>query len=209
MRSLRAGVVLLALLAAVGCSQRERPSGTATATLFGPDARLDAWTTSVVEGVHVHAFQPEEPCVAAGMSEVLGAASGTLPEGRLDLKQVNATLDALTESMLATANGPAHGGAGRAVVALRRAASDESILVDLPLLKAGEKDRTFRAGELKAVYSQPARRPRARLARGWVRAVRLDGGGTDYELFLVFTPERPDARIETIQVVTRLAWPPR
>jgi hypothetical protein len=111
--------------------------------------------------------------------------------------------------MLATANGPAHGGAGRAVLALRRAASDESILVDLPLLKPDEKDRTFRAGELKAVYSHPARTPVARLTRGWVRALRLDAGGTDYELFLVFTPERPGAGVETIQVITRVAWPPR
>jgi hypothetical protein len=205
----RMGALLIALFAAGCCGHREWPTGTTTATLFGPDARLDGWTTSVVEGIHVHALQPEQPCAAAGLSEILSAAPGARPEGRLDMRQMNEKLDVTMESMLATANGPAHGGIGRAVVALRRAQSDESILVDLPRLNPGEKDRTFRAGEVKAVYSHPARTPGDRLARGWVHALRLDSGAMDYELFLVFRPERPDAGYESLQVVTRVAWPPR
>jgi hypothetical protein len=176
-----------------------------TATLFGPGARLDAWTTSVVEGIHVHAFQPEEPCAAAGMSEVL--ASGERLSGRLDMKQMNVNLDAMMESMLATSSGPAQGGRDRAVLALRRA--DEALVVDLPRLRPEEKERLFKAGEVKATYWRPLRTAAARLARGWVRAVRLDRGGTEYELFLVLQPERPDAGYESLQVVTRVAWPPR
>jgi len=213
MRTARAGVFLIVVLATVGCASRDWPTGSATATVFGPDARLDGWTTSVVKGIHVHAFQPEQPCAAAGMNEIRGAGSGVMPDRRLDMKQMNAGLDALMESMLVTSNGPSHGGLDRTVLALRRIGGDgsvaECLVLDLPSLRRDEKERLFRAGELKAVYSRPARTPDARLARGWVRAVRLDSGGTDYELFLVLTPERPDAGYESMQVITRVEWPPR
>jgi hypothetical protein len=206
-------VLLFTALAAAGCGGKEWPTGSATATMFGPDGRLDGWTTSVVEGIHVHALQPEQPCVAAGMNEYLSAASGTMPEPRLDMKQMSSSLDARMESMVATSNGPAFGGPDRTVLALRRIQGDglvlESLLVEFPRLRRDEKERLFKAGELKAVYSRPARSPVARLARGWVRAVRLDAGGTDYELFLVLRPERPEAGSESIQIITRVEWPPR
>ena len=201
----RAAFVLTALLA-LGCSSSERPLGSTTATLFGPEARLDSWTTSLVEGIHVHAFEPEWPCAAAGMNEILGAVSGAMPEPRLDMKQLSAGLDAVMESMLATANGPAHGGPDRAVLALRRA--DESLLVDFPRLRPEEKERLFKAGDVKAVYIRPARTTAARLERGWVRVVRAEGGRAEVDLFLVLRMLAPDAPVGTLQVITRVEWPP-
>jgi hypothetical protein len=209
----RAGAVLIAAVALAGCASREWPTGSATATLFGPEARLDRWTTSVVEGIHVHAFHPEQPCEAAGMNEILSAAPGVLPERRLDMKQMSAGLDAMAESMLATSNGPAFGGPDRAALALRRFGAngsvEESLVVELPRLRPDEKEKLFKTGELKAVYWRPARTADARLARGWARSVRLDSGGLEVELFLVLKPERPDAGYESLQVVTRVTWPPR
>ena len=213
MSGLRAAALLIGALAAAGCAGHEWPTGSATATMFGPNARLEGWTTSVVEGIHVHALQPEQPCAAADMKEFLSAAPGTLPEPRLDMKQMSSSLDARMESMLVTSNGPALGGPDRTVLALRRIGGDgsvaESLLVDFPRLRRDEKERLFKAGDVKAVYSRPARTPVARLTRGWVRAVRLDAGTADYELFLVLLPERPDAGSESIQFITRVEWPPR
>jgi hypothetical protein len=207
----RAALVLIALLGAIGCAHREWPLGTTTATLFGPDARFDGWTTSVVEGIHVHSARPEEPCGAGGLAEVMGKVGDALPdkpERRDTLRDLGKGLDAVMESMLVESNGPAHGGKDRTVLALRRPESDESIVVDLPRLKADETERTFRAGELKAVYERPVKTAEAGLARGWVRALRAGSDGMEYDLFLVFTPLRPGA-YETLQVVTRVLWPPR
>ncbi len=211
MRSSRAALVLLATLGAVGCAHREWPRGSTTATLFGPDARLDGWTTSVVEGVHVHSARPEEPCEAAGLAEIAAAAGAIVAdtEAKKDVfRDLGKSAGNFLEVMLTQSIGPAHGGKDRSVVALRRSDGNESIIVDLPRLKADETEKTFRAGDVKAVYERPPKTAEATLARGWVRALRTGPGAMEYDLFLVFTPLRPDA-YESMQVVTRVEWPPR
>jgi hypothetical protein len=207
MKRLRAALVLSSVLA-LGCAGSERPSGSTTATLFGPDWGLETWKTSVVEGVHVHALEPDQPCIAVGMGENPSTSSEALPERRLDMKQMSAKLDAVMESMLATSSGPAHGGPGRTVLALRRPDRNESLIVDLPRLESGEREGLFRAGDLKAVYSRSPLVPAARLERGWVRAKRADSGRIEYDLFLVLRMLAPDAPVATLQVITRVVWPP-
>jgi len=208
----RAVLVLVFVLGAVGCAHREWPRGSATATLFGPDPRLDAWTTSVIEGIHVHSARPEEPCTAASLQEVTSAISVAAGEKRDDLKDafkdMGRSMGTLMEALMVQTGGPAHGGPDRTVLALRRPAGEESIIVDLPRLKADEKERTFKAGDFKAVYERPALTAEAHVARGWVRAVRVDSGGMEYDLFLVLKPVRPGA-YESLLVVTRVEWPPR
>jgi hypothetical protein len=207
MTVVRAAALLGALLA-LGCSGSERPSGSATATLFGAETGLANWKTSVVEGIHVHAMEPDQPCVAAGMDEIRSAAAGVLPERRLDMRQFNPHLDAMTESMLATSSGQAHGGPGRTVLALRRPERQETLIVDLPRLESGQTEGLFKAGDVKAVYSRPPLVPGARLERGWVRAMRSDSGRTVYDLFLVLRMLSPDPPLRTLQVITRVDWPP-
>src|SRR5437762_293208 len=56
---------LVLALGLAACSSAPRPpSGASTVTLFGPETRLETWKTSVVEGHHVHAARPDEPCLA-------------------------------------------------------------------------------------------------------------------------------------------------
>jgi hypothetical protein len=211
MTASRAALVLIATLGAAGCAHREWPRGSTTATVFGPDARLDGWTTSVVDGIHVHSARPEEPCEAAGLAEVAAAAGAAVAEKeetKNALRGLGKSASSFMEMMLAQSNGPAHGGKDRTVVALRRLDADESIVVDLPRLKADETEMTFRAGDVKAVYERPPKTPEATLARGWVRALRTGAGAMEYDLFLVFTPLRPGT-YESMQVVTRVEWPPR
>jgi hypothetical protein len=194
MTTRRAALVLLATLGALGCSHHEWPRGSTTATLFGPDARLDGWTTSVVEGIHVHSARPEEPCEAAGLGEVaakIGEALQDSEERKDAVRGLGKGMGTFMEAMLAQNNGPAHGGKDRTVVALRRSDGDESIVVDLPRLKADETEHTFRAGELKAVYEHPVKTASAGLARGWVRALRTGSGGHGVRPFPRLHPAAP------------------
>ena len=81
-------------------------------------------------------------------------------------------------------------------------------LGDLPRLKAGDSERLFKAAEFQASFERPPLTVEARLERGWIRATRLDSGRSEYDLFLVLKPLRPGA-YESMQVVTRVAWPPQ
>jgi hypothetical protein len=180
--------------------------------VFGADPRLETWKTSVVEGIHVHSIRPDEPCPAEGIGQIAGKLSQAIRDQdettRHNLRDLGRTMNATLELMMARSSGPAHGGADRTVVALRREATDETIIVDLPRLRPEEGEHTFRAGDVKAVYERPSMTAEAALVRGWVRAVRYDAGAVDYDLFLVLKPVRREAG-ESMQVVARVSWPPR
>jgi hypothetical protein len=116
------------------------------------------------------------------------------------------------ELLAAKDSGPAMGGPGRTLLALRHLATngstaDQSVLVDLPRLKPGESERLFKAAEFQASFERPPMTVEARLERGWIRATRRDSGRIEYDLFLVLKPLRPGA-YESMQVVTRVEWPP-
>jgi hypothetical protein len=150
------------------------------------------------------------------MTEIANSAAGLLAERKEELKEpvknLSKTMGSLIETLIAEGKGAALGGPDRTVLALRHLAADgstadQSVLVDLPRLKSGESERLFKAAEFQASFERPPLTVEARLERGWIRATRLEGGRTEYDLFLVLKPLRAGA-YESMQVVTRVEWPP-
>jgi len=199
--------LVLTLLAA--CSASPAPRATIPVTLFGPEARLDAWAPSVVQGGHVHASQ-EGPCLMPAMAEAAGAGAKLLPPPKN--QQAEPFAEALRtgfDRFCVQLHGAAYGGPNRTALTLRRYAENspapvEALVVLFPRLKPGDPDRLFTGREVDAVLERPLRTVEARLDRGWVRA---EAGR--YELFLVLKPVRADAGYESIQVVTRVEPPAR
>jgi hypothetical protein len=192
----RAALILAALTLA-GCSSSSAlPSGSATLTLFGPGARLDAWTTLVADGVHVHADSIDRPCVVSVAGD-LGAVFG---------KEAGRKAGEAMETACMAMRSRSYGGRNRTALILRSA--DEALIVDLPRLKTEETERVYRAGQFTAAFERPLAKAEAALERGWVRALRVPSG-TEYELFLVLKPVAPGAGYESLQVVTRVEAPAR
>lgn len=213
----RAAAAVLLLLALAACSSRERPRGDATVTLFGPGARLEPWKTAVIEGVHVHPAQPDLPCLSSAIEAVAGAAGDAMAAGNEKLrepaKDLGRRMGTFMELLVAEGQGPARGGPGRTVLALMRLDAggsriQESLLVDLPRLPPGETEKLFRAPDVQAWFERPPKTVEAALERGWVRAVRDGSGTVDYDLFLVLKPAARNPWYESLQVVTRVSWPP-
>lgn len=205
----RAALVLAALLAA-GCSSSSepRPMGSAAVTLFGPGARLETWKTSVVEGWHVHPSQSEDPCTVPVMAEMVGVL-GSLQPDREKSEKLNKAMGDVMTHLCANMHGKSYGGKGRVAVVLRHygedgRTADEALVVDLPALQPGETERLFKKGEFQAAFQRPPRTEEALLERGWVRARRIDRGSSEFELFLVLKPARPDAGYESLQCVARV-----
>jgi hypothetical protein len=212
MRSAPAWIVLAAMSLA-GCSHP--PLGaSATVTLFGPGARLETWKASVVEGVHIHSGMSQDPCTMLGLTQALGEIKiAEKPELEERLRDSSKHMGSLMEGMMAGSYGKAHGGPDRLVLVLRHVAPDsgapdEAVVVDLPRMKPGETGRLFKKDEFQAAYERPPTTTEALLERGWVRATRPAPDRLEFELFLVLKPARPDAAYESVQVVTRVEWPP-
>jgi hypothetical protein len=195
--------LVLAALALAGCSSTSAlPRGSTTITLFGPGARLDAWSTLVVDGVHVHAESIDRPCAVSAAGE-LGAVFGKLADRSEEAGRKAG--EAMETACMAT-RGRSYGGRNRTALILRKA--DEALVVQFPRLRAQETERIFRPGEFAAAFERPLTKPEAALERGWVRALR-GPSGTEYELFLVLKPAAPGAGYESLQVVTRVETPAR
>jgi hypothetical protein len=210
-----ARVVLAAApaLLAAGCSSAPA-SGPAIVTLFGPGARLETWRVSVIDGEHIHSGMTVDPCTTPALTDLLEkVALPGKPEKEEQVRELSRGMGSMMEAMMADSYGRAHGGRNRRVVVLRHfvpgsEGPDEAVVVDLPVLKSGETERLFKAGEFRAVLERPPTRTEAVLERGWVRVTSLAPDRLEFELFLVFKPARPEAGYETAQVVTRVEWPP-
>jgi hypothetical protein len=208
---MRRFAAVLAALALAGCASSSRPMESATLTLFGPEPRLDAWKTSVVDGLHVHPSSESDPCSVAFLNALAGDVTTGLGTAR---KGEVAELTRAMEKLCPTFYGPSYGGRDRLALVLRRfpeggSLADEALVVVLPRLKSGETDRLFRAGEFTATLERPLKTAEAALDRGWVRAFRAPGGRMEFELFLVLKPVRPGASYESLQVITRVDAPAR
>jgi hypothetical protein len=213
MRNARAWIVLAATSLAA-CSHAPL-SAPADITLFGPGARFETWKASVVEGGHIHSGMAEDPCTMLGLTQALGGIKiAEKPELEERLRDSSRHMGSLMEGMIAGSYGKAHGGPDRLVLVLRHVASDswtpdEAVVVDLPRMKPGETGRLFKKGEFQAAYERPPTTTEALLERGWVRVTRAAPDRLEFELFLVLKPARPDAGYESVQVVTRVEWPPQ
>lgn len=214
---IRTGAVVATLALLGACASPERPWGSSRVTLFGSGAPLEEWKTSVVEGVHVHAGHPQEPCPAASISEMLSQSRDMLVKTRAELDEpltkLTASTDSFLEGLFASSLGRAVGGATRMVVALQHpgpdGAPDQTLLLDLPRLRPDELERRIEAREIQGSLDRPPGTPVARLEGGWVRVTRSGPDRLEFDLFLVLRAVQPDAGFDQIQVVTRVEGPAR
>ncbi len=193
-------VPVLALLAA--CARAEPAGGRATVTLLGAEGRLEEWRALAIEGRHLHALAGG----ACDAEDLLRRSADLFPERPPD---VGASFAAMVEATFAGVRGPAYGGPGRLALALRRHPADaeaaaEAVVLELPAPGPGEVEREFTVRECRGEYLGPSPPVRARLEGGRVRVRRLEGGGYDFELFLILRPDGPGAGFERLQVVARL-----
>ena len=202
--------MVLAAASLNGCSASP-PAATARITLFGPEGRHEVWRTSVVDGVHVHPALAEDPCPLSSLTPMMASLSKAVDPQRGE--PLGQKMGSVIESMCSQMYGTAYGGSNRQVVILRHFGAEprtpeEAVILDLPRLNPGETDRLFRASEFQAAYERPPKTVEAVLERGWVRVSRTGSGRTEFDLFLVLKPARPGASYESLQVVTRVEWPP-
>ena len=192
------------LLALAACSSPPAPHPTAPVTIFGEHPGLEMWDAETAADRHLH---PREGSDCAGIAALTAAIAN--PElGHPVVNDARARFPAIVESLLAQIHGAPYGGPARLTLALRhhsegRKEADRALFVVIPTLAPGEAGHTFRDREVSAEYHEPLLSVKASLESGRVHARRLDGGGFEFELFLVLrSPEG-----ERLQVVTRAGAP--
>jgi hypothetical protein len=204
--------LVLATLGLAACSSAPQPIGAPSmVTLFGPETRLESWSSFVVEKAHVHpgGLGPCPVTLVEPLTKAMSEAAS--PESKDPVEKFSRSLGSLMETTMTGLQGAPYGGEKQTVLVLRRYAGDvpvEGLFVELPLLRADEADRVFRKEEIRAAFERPLRQPEATLDHGWVRATRTAPDRVTFDLFLVLKPIRPDA-YEALQIVSRVDWTPR